>query len=540
MASTQGQDVVRCQLCSNPVEHHCNLCHVDFCSPCTLKHLADKTNRHEIVEFINRKEGPVLPECDTHKKNRCEMYCRECCKPTCALCVTTTHKKHDFTDIGEIIENSKQQIIADLSELENVIVPKYRNFTPGVASSDFDKVITAIQDQEDKICKVARDIGSKLRDEVTKQKQISEQKNKEMQSLAVKTEKELNKIIQNNKEVIKACDAMTVMSYTSRNGKFRDGIKESGLSCPNLLPGLVKEDHIMEMFGKLQLHDSIVSNKQRTGLQIMKTHVFIKEIQSPYKGSPHLWTIACEGTGKIWVSGDNATINQINRDGSILKTISLSKNVTGLSLDSQQDVVFTMDWADTKVWKYKSNSEVTILELSTWRPRGLFHTINGNLLVSMRSLDAKRSRVMRYSGTTESQVIENNSQGKPLYSVDSSAVLRLTENSNGDICVADYSGKAVVVVNFSGDLRFTYRGNIMTQLKNEPFKPSTIVNDKLLHILTTDLSNDIVHIIDCDGNFIRYIECPSIGCISIDTDHNLVVVQNTGKIRIIKYLKQVA
>lgn len=256
MASSQGQDVVVCQLCPNPVEHHCNLCHVDLCSPCTLKHLADKKNRHEIVEFINRKEGPALPECDIHKKKRCEMYCRECCKPTCALCVTTSHKKHDFTDIGEIIENKKQQIITDLAELEHVIVPKYRNFTRDFSSAEFDQAITAIQDQEDKICNLARVIGSKLRDKVTKQKRNSKQEYKELQTLAMEAEKELNKKIQNNNEVIKADDATAIMSYTSRNEEFRDGMEISDLSCANFVPVLVKENQILDMFGKLQLCDS--------------------------------------------------------------------------------------------------------------------------------------------------------------------------------------------------------------------------------------------------------------------------------------------
>lgn len=187
-------------------------------------------------------------------------------------------QKHDFTDIGEIIDNSKQQIIADLAELENVIVPKYRNFTADVPSAEFDKVITAIQDHEDKICKGAHDIGSKLRDEVIKQKRISEQKNEEMQNFAVGTEKESNKIIQNNKDMIKACDAMTIMSYKSRNGKFRDGFKESGLSFPNFLLGLVEEDQIVGMFGKLQLHDSNVLDKQQSVRTLMKTPVLLKEI----------------------------------------------------------------------------------------------------------------------------------------------------------------------------------------------------------------------------------------------------------------------
>nr|XP_034320212.1 uncharacterized protein LOC105324438 [Crassostrea gigas] len=540
MASTQGQDVVVCQLCPNPVEHHCNLCHVDLCSPCTLKHLADKTNRHEIVEFINRKEGPALPECDIHKKNRCEMYCRECCKPTCALCVTTSHKKHDFTDIGEIIENKKQQMITDLAELENAIVPKYRNFTPGILPAEFDKVITAIQNQEDKICNLARGIGSKLRDEVTKQKRNSKQEYKELQTLAMETEKELNKIIQNNNEVIKAHDAMAIMSYKSRNGEFRDGMKESGMSCPNFVPVLVKENQILDMFGKLQLQNSNVSDKQQSVLQLMEPIVSLKEIQSPYNygNKTELWIITCKETGKLWVCGNNKTIYQIDWDGSILKTINLSGNAKGLSLNVQQELVFIQSWTDTKVFKYENNSVVTLLELVSWRPRGLCHAVNGDLLIGMRSVVGARSRVVRYSGSTECQVIENGNWGNPLFSVHSRAVLHLTENGNGDICIADYAGNAVVVVNSSGILRFRYGGNINTNAKNDTFKPLDIVNDEKCHILINNQSNNNVHIIDCDGNFIRYIEYPCTGGISVDTDHNLVVGELvTGKIRIIKYLE---
>uniref|UniRef100_A0A8W8P1K1 Uncharacterized protein n=1 Tax=Magallana gigas TaxID=29159 RepID=A0A8W8P1K1_MAGGI len=301
---------------------------------------------------------------------------------------------------------------------------------------------------------------------------------------------------------------------------------------------MVKENQILDMFGKLQLKNSNVSDKQQSVLQLMETPVTLKEIQSPYGNKSELWRITCEGTGKLWVSGNNGTINQIDWDGSILKTINLSKNAVGLSLNVQQEIVFIKGWEDTKVFKYKNNNVVTLLELSNWRPRGLCHTINGNLLISMRSLDEAQSRVVRYSGSSECQVIMNDKRGKPLFSVHSRTVLHLIENGNGDICVADYAGNAVVVVNSSGILRFRYGGNKITKKKNKTFEPLNIVNDKQCHILIHNQLNNNVHIIDCDGNFIRYIKYPCNGGISVDTDHNLVVGESvTGKIRIIKYLE---
>ncbi|XP_052692134.1 transcription intermediary factor 1-beta-like [Crassostrea angulata] len=263
MASTQGQDAMFCQLCTNPVEYHCNLCRVDLCSPCTLNHLADKTNRHEIVEFINRKKGHVLPECNSHKKHRCELFCRDCQEPMCILCVTTTHKKHEITDIEEIIQNSKKRIIDDLTELENDIVPAYRNVKAGVPSAEYDKVLSAIQNQEDAICKIVRDIGSQMRDEVTKQKDQTKE-NRETESLAARTEKELNGIILNNRSILNTSNVTAIMSYESKNQIFRECYNKLGLFYPNYLPGRIRNEQIYEMFGGFQM------NKASKPLSLLK------------------------------------------------------------------------------------------------------------------------------------------------------------------------------------------------------------------------------------------------------------------------------
>lgn len=61
-----------------------------------------------------------------------DVNCKDCLKATCVLCVSIEHKKHDLTDIQQIIENSKQRMTIDLAELENVIVPKFKNLQADV------------------------------------------------------------------------------------------------------------------------------------------------------------------------------------------------------------------------------------------------------------------------------------------------------------------------------------------------------------------------------------------------------------------------
>ncbi|XP_061180728.1 uncharacterized protein LOC133189351 [Saccostrea echinata] len=134
--------------------------------------------------------------------------------------------------------------------------------------------------------------------------------------------------------------------------------------------------------------------------------------------------------------------------------------------------------------------------------------------------DDKQSKVTRYSGSTENQSIQFDDQGKLLYSSDGSDK-HICENKNLDICVADCGAKAVVVVNQVGELKFRYDGHTPGPL-DKVFNPKGIITDSQSNILTGDYNNCCVHILDKNGDFLRYIKFkfrPYRMC--IDSDDNL-------------------
>ncbi|XP_062579083.1 tripartite motif-containing protein 2-like [Saccostrea cucullata] len=537
MATAQGQDIICCQLCTNPVEHHCNLCHVDLCLSCIPKHMADKSKEHEVVGYTSRKEySVVLPTCPTHEKKRCEMYCQNCQIQICIQCLMGLHKKHEFTEIHDILQEHKRQIISDTEELESTIVPKYKNINLCTDTTEFDKVLASIEDQEEKICKAVHEAGSQLKDQLAYQKKEAVRKSKESQSLA---EKEVNHLVQKNKDIIKSNDATAIINYQSRIKNFHKGPVLPSFSCPKLFPGVIKGNQITEMFGLLQTRDEL--QKKTEMLKMMDEPVVLSTIQSPYGGKHCLWRVLCVGRDKILISGGIGTIKQINRTGSILQTIQVNDNVLTLAINSQLEPVFSLSnipKKQTDIYIYKRNKMNVLLSTFNWFPTGLYYTRSGDLLVSMRSMDDTQSRVVKYSGTMESQKIQYDSLGQPLFSTGVTNVLLLTENGNSDICVADYAGKAVVVVNSFGGLRFKYPGNLSKQTNYRDFIPLNIATDVNTQILISDSSNNIVHIIDVDGNFIRYIEHPCKGGLSIDADHNLFIGDTvSGKMKMIKYLE---
>lgn len=165
--------------------------------------------------------------------------------------------------------------------------------------------------------------------------------------------------------------------------------------------------------------------------------------------------VVCLDDEKILTTDKHLKI--FNLQGKLLQSIqSKSGGIpSDIAVTSSGDIVYT-DRSDRTVNIVKDTKIQTVIKLQGWQPFNICCTSSGDLLVSMVCDEYKQTKIVRYFGSTEKQSIQFNDEGQPLFS-STMNTLYICENRDFDICVANYDGGAVVVVNQSGKLRFTYR-----------------------------------------------------------------------------------
>ncbi|XP_062568429.1 E3 ubiquitin-protein ligase TRIM71-like [Saccostrea cucullata] len=557
---TSAQDVMRCDLCETAVvQMHCDTCLVNLCKACVGEHISTGESKdHKVVKFQERKSTPLYPICTTHNKEQCEMFCKQCDIPVCISCVALNqHLGHELSKILQVLADKKDVIIKERNELNDTIYPTYQDIASDVQNR-MSQLEKEYGDLPTAITKLGEDWHREIDKLVKKLKaEVDEIKNTQLQTLQEhldeinKTMSEIKDEINSMETVIDTNDLSKLFGVTSNLNTYRNLPHKILPSLPKFSPGKIQDEELSKLFGALSA-SSLTSDKHGYSMkttqkspeagssppvkQLLDEPKTVTTIDTGYKYA--FYNVACLSDEEIWTSGGDSTIKlySINQ-GSLLKSITTKsgKTPSNIAVTKSGDLVYT-DYRTVNIVKNEKIEEV--IRLRNWIPFSVCSTSSGDLLVIMESDDDKQSKVVRYSGSIEKQIIHSDDKGKPLYSPSSLCLRYITENRNLDICVSDSGANAVVVVNQAGKLRFRYNGHTPAP-KNKPFSPRGITTDSQGHILTADYNNDCVHIIDQDGQFLCYIHCGLSYLMGLctDTNDNLFVAHyGNRQVKKIKYM----
>nr|XP_022303333.1 uncharacterized protein LOC111110947 isoform X2 [Crassostrea virginica] len=530
-----AQDIVRCDLCETPVPPMCcDICHINLCKACVGEHLFDRSKEHKVVPFEERGSTINYPKCQKHSLKTCEVHCKHCKIPICASCFSSgDHDQHNKIDILKILTRKKELIEKDLQELKKFICPKFQQ-----AASKIPAQKAYVKQHSLKLTAALNKQGEALHKEINSliQRKQSEIEDMDKQHLAAITTQEdaINKALHEIKQVIldlqkllDSDDVCLVSEYTSRNEELKSLPAQFQVTVPTFSPQEINREQLYKQLGSLsqllityplideaarttEEHDCrkktpggvsfpparLLSDKPRILTDILT------EYNDPFTGHNSLFHVSCLSDEEIWTSGNNKIMKLYNIKGEVLKSVQTKSGQwpQDIAVTRSGGLVYT-DNANRSINLVSGTKIQTLITLQEWRPWGLCSTSSGDLLVFMISDDYKQTKVVRYSGSTEKQRIQWDDQGKPLYS--SFSIKYISENRNLDICVADKDAGAVVVVSSAGKLRFTYTGP--PSAPGESFSPLGITTDSQGNILTSDIDNCRIHIIDQDGHFLRFI-----------------------------------
>ncbi|XP_061178986.1 uncharacterized protein LOC133187580 [Saccostrea echinata] len=545
------QDVIRCDLCETAiVQMYCDFCHVNLCKPCIGEHISDDYEKHKIVPFQQRKSTLIYPKCATHQAKTCDIYCKECDIPLCSICaISDSHKKHKWSTLFETYNLKRETIEKDLEELENRISPTYKEIVTDTETQianldrEYGELTTALKQHGEEWHREIDIIVNKLTAEIT------EMKNKHLDILKKHLDeiKKIQSVIEHTllhlKNVVESNEISTAMEFSSKDKDFSKLPPRVLVSLPTFTPKVIDREQLYMLIGSLTpLSTTTEENgytlkKPKTATrELLEESELITTINTGYK---YLCCVICLSEEEIWTSAHpDSEIKCFCIQGSHIKKI---KTATGerpndIAVTKDGDLVYA-DWKTRSVNKVKNGQTEEVIRLQGWVPCNLCVTSSGDLLVTMHSDDETQSKLVRFSGSAEKQTIKFDDEGKPLYS-GNNTIKYINENRNLDICVADCGAGALVVVNQTGKLRFRYTGHL-SATKNKPFEPRGITTDSQGQILTADSNNHCIHILDQNGQFLRFIDNCDLKNpwgVCVDKNDNLFVAEFKGNVKKIKYL----
>ncbi|KAJ8301021.1 hypothetical protein KUTeg_022540 [Tegillarca granosa] len=575
-----------CDLCDAKIDYQlskCLVCNVYMCRTCTTAHqrvLASK--KHNIVPRIERapsKTKDVSQMCKTHKDEEIIFHCNPCNDYICSECILGDHKGHDGVKFKDFANQKRREMnvklnqarISQKSEITKII----KHIEEKEKENDDNDKDTENQ-IENRMKQIIADVNKNincLTEEKTKIHQQNKDKLEAVKSQVKQGSPNFNILCTEYSELLRTgSDMEVVMSETEMYQNLQsvpsvDTDIDMHIKKSCFVPGKTDDKTLVSLCGYVQSFpdeeflssqpepgsSSIDSRYSKSSLGV-QTHPeshsaetkLLAELQpernkfsrdfSPNVRVMSSFSIIAECVQSICsLSDDSAIINYYMRcdcdvvsvDEQVKNTFKFDFLPGDIKMTSHDNIIVT-DNRKPLLHKLTTKGVKTqTISTSPLRPVALCEATDGNLLVSL--VDKPSHKVGKSSRRLVSRITMD---GNTIESYEYQNTSRLftwphgvSENINKDICVVDRTSKTsgrLVVVDNKGKLRYTYDG----QKLNHSFYPRDVKCDKSGHVIVNDRNNIKVHILDLNGQFIRYIADENIlkdNPICLELDKNDIV-----------------
>ncbi|XP_078329848.1 uncharacterized protein LOC111113501 isoform X2 [Crassostrea virginica] len=557
-----GQHYLVCgiQDCQRNGQFYCNDCHQPMCEQCKDKHQKSPNNKnHDIVLYRQRKHRLPKEKCKLHPTKNVDIFCRECNTPLCLKCfLGKEHKGHEFDDLEEIYAEKYALWQGEFSKIQKNLLPTSEDL-----KTDIEEDVKEIQNIMESIrtsMKAEAESLKNLVDEVTSNKikhtYTMEKSLLQMLKSQETTYNDYIKYLGKMSEKFQEYLSTTNQKLLSSNILKLKTIPETSKPVPPVFTaGQFNRDDVAKLLGRVnvpntepekrkiqpmeavstpmkftekQMEQSKEKSDMKPTLSLSSSVTKVREYSVP--GVDSAFHVSADKSGRLWASDDEGNLVLTDLQGNLLQKIKTTGEDDGFHTATQDRGLIYTDQDKKMIYRITPDTRITeLIKTGDWTPVSIHSSrINGDILVGMRE-----AKVTRYNNAgKEIQNIQRDNQGQELYKYPH----YITENINGDICTSDWNKQAVVVVNKSGQHRFSYTG------QGSRFSPYGICTDVLGHILVCEGLNNTVHLLDQDGGFLSFILSEQQGIrsprgVCVDDENNLYVGQLNNKVTVYKNLE---
>eukprot|EP00105_Crassostrea_gigas_P015822 XP_011432953.1 PREDICTED: tripartite motif-containing protein 2 [Crassostrea gigas] len=551
--------------CERNCQFYCNPCHQPMCEQCKDKHQkSPKTKNHDVVPYRERKQQIPVEKCSDHPTKDIDILCDECNVPLCSKCSTMpVHKGHSFTDLETIYTEKSAACRQEVQKIQTYFMPTAKDLQKEIKmdaaeiKAIMDSIRSSMRDEAKTLKKLVDEVTSDNIEQVNKMevslKEMLQSQDKTCQDYISYLEDLVKQFqgylsstqLQNNPILFSLSEHLKILptpettkpvppEFTAGQYSKEDVVKLLGrVTVPDTKPENRKIKPIetpstqLKLTEKQRKQDREKSDVKQT-LSLSSSVTKVREYTVPGVGS--VYHISLGKSDRLWGSDSIGHLVQTDLQGNQLQKIQTNGGSDGYHTVTQDGALIYTDENNKAINRITPGNTITkFIKTGDWAPLSIYSShINGDILVGMYG------KVTRYNKTgKEIQNIEKDNKGQELYRYPHN----ITENINGDVCVSDNSKEAVVVVNKSGNHRFSYTG------RGSEFHPRGLCTDFLGHILVCDHHSHTVDLLDQDGQFLCHlltkqqgVTCPHSVC--VDDENNLIVGQSINNIvKVYKYLQ---
>lgn len=485
-----------CSLCQGNTEYYCLSCQQDLCIRCKETHVIDlSTKGHKIFSFLEKKK--YQPKLEQTAKSRdvkqetpdTEPSHNQDVLPSPLWISPSERAEINRQQFSEIIFYLRSETIYDRCVLLEVIKRDISNIHTKVTKegqSELGKLAEVVKAEIDNF------LAGNIQDRSLLQK-IRMTKHINMLAKYMYRYEQLETIMKY--KPVKFLQIITRKRQPKEEQKKPKHRKHRQNRKRKIMLSIIAN-------GMKDIRYKSIGIRQQPGnellLTLMPFTMYEKSVTLKYiQNCGHIF---CNSPDRVWVSDENNLILADTEKGDKLRSVenSLKDSVGKHTMNSDGHLIYIDENYDIrKISEIETTSLIVIKNTdSTWKPKCVFSTLTGHLLVGLVNEETETGKITRYKTTWgETQTMSFDSTLDSQYK----SPAYITENNNGDIVVSD--DRAVVVTSRTGKYRFSYTG----PTSEYDLLPRGICTDAFSNILVCDALNYTIHMIDKDGQFLSYL-----------------------------------